>query len=60
MDITNISSSVAAGPKGRTHVRTRIRGQGDPGYVLASGTCPHIHVNLHPTKAKNANERIQS
>ena len=34
--MTNVTSSVAVAGKPRTHVRSVLRGQGDPGYALTA------------------------
>ena len=43
MEITNITSSVGTPSKPPTHVRTVLKADVDPGYVLASGMLPFLH-----------------
>ena len=49
MEITNITSSVGTPSKPPTHVRTVLKADVDPGYVLASGMSPSSHEDYENT-----------
>jgi hypothetical protein len=55
--VTNITSSVPTDAIPRTHVKTVMRGKGDPGYLGSAGSCFHYlfiscssTILFHPAK----------